>query len=185
DGIRDFHVTGVQTCALPVPGAAGGKDHAVRPVLHLRGDHPSRASGALVRIRAGARGLPGELRPAAAGLAGGHLPGVPRPVPAEDGLMTRKRQPLSTGSEWTFELSQAYDREIGRMAECYGLDIYANQIERITAEQMMDDYASVGMPIGYHLWSYGKHTLATEKGYTRGQMGLAYEIVINSDPCIA
>jgi len=41
------------------------------------------------------------------------------------------------------------------------------------------------MPLGYHHWSYGKHFLATEKGYKRGQMGLAYEIVINSDPCIA
>ncbi|MBB3102094.1 SpoVR family protein [Azomonas macrocytogenes] len=96
-----------------------------------------------------------------------------------------KRQPISTGSEWTFELIQEYDREIGRIAERYGLDTYPNQIEVITAEQMMDAYASVGMPIGYHHWSYGKHFLSTEKGYKRGQMGLAYEIVINSDPCIA
>ncbi len=96
-----------------------------------------------------------------------------------------KRQPLSTGSEWTFELIQAYDREIGRIAERYALDTYPNQIEVITAEQMMDAYASVGMPLGYHHWSYGKHFLSTEKSYSRGQMGLAYEIVINSDPCIA
>ncbi len=96
-----------------------------------------------------------------------------------------KRQPVSTGSEWTFELIQAYDREIGRIAARYGLETYPNQIEIITAEQMMDAYASVGMPIGYHHWSYGKHFLSTEKGYRRGQMGLAYEIVINSDPCIA
>jgi spore cortex formation protein SpoVR/YcgB (stage V sporulation) len=41
------------------------------------------------------------------------------------------------------------------------------------------------MPVNYHHWSFGKHFLATEKGYRRGQMGLAYEIVINSDPCIA
>ncbi len=78
-----------------------------------------------------------------------------------------------------------YDKEIARIAERYALDTYPNQIEVITAEQMMDAYASVGMPIGYHHWSYGKHFLATEKGYKRGQMGLAYEIVINSDPCIA
>ena len=96
-----------------------------------------------------------------------------------------KREPLSTGSEWTFELIRAYDREIARLAEGYGLDTYPNQIEVISAEQMMDAYASVGMPLGYHHWSYGKHFLATEKGYKRGQMGLAYEIVINSDPCIA
>lgn len=98
---------------------------------------------------------------------------------------SRKGQPLSTGSEWTFELIRAYDREIARIAERYALDTYPNQIEVITAEQMMDAYASVGMPIGYHHWSYGKHFLATEKGYKRGQMGLAYEIVINSNPCIA
>ncbi|MCQ4348933.1 SpoVR family protein [Pseudomonas stutzeri] len=97
----------------------------------------------------------------------------------------KKGQPLSTGSEWTFDLIRTYDREIARLAERYALDTYPNQIEVITAEQMMDAYASVGMPIGYHHWSYGKHFLSTEKGYKRGQMGLAYEIVINSDPCIA
>lgn len=96
------------------------------------------------------------------------------------------RQPISTGSEWTFELIREYDQEIGRIArDVYGLDTYPNQIEVITAEQMMDAYASVGMPLGYHHWSYGKHFLHTEKNYKRGQMGLAYEIVINSDPCIA
>ena len=96
------------------------------------------------------------------------------------------RQPISSGSEWTFELIREYDREIGRIAhDIYGLDTYPNQIELITAEQMMDAYASVGMPLGYHHWSYGKHFLHTEKHYKRGQMGLAYEIVINSDPCIA
>jgi spore cortex formation protein SpoVR/YcgB (stage V sporulation) len=41
------------------------------------------------------------------------------------------------------------------------------------------------MPVLYNHWSFGKHFLATEKGYRRGQMGLAYEIVINSNPCIA
>ena len=97
----------------------------------------------------------------------------------------KKGQPLSTGSEWSFDLIRTYDREIARLAERYALDTYPNQIEVITAEQMMDAYASVGMPIGYHHWSYGKHFLSTEKGYKRGQMGLAYEIVINSDPCIA
>ncbi len=97
-----------------------------------------------------------------------------------------KRQPISTGSEWTFDLVREYDKEIGRIAhEVYGLDTYPNQIEVISAEQMMDAYASVGMPLGYHHWSYGKHFLHTEKNYKRGQMGLAYEIVINSDPCIA
>jgi len=95
------------------------------------------------------------------------------------------RQVISDSSEWTFPLLERYDQEIGRIAAGYGLDTYANQIEVITAEQMMDAYSSVGMPLGYHHWSYGKQFVATEQHYRRGQMGLAYEIVINSDPCIA
>lgn len=96
-----------------------------------------------------------------------------------------KKKPLSTGSEWTFELIQAYDREIARIAKQFRLDTYPNQIEIISAEQMMDAYASVGMPIGYHHWSFGKHFVDVEKSYKRGQMGLAYELVINSNPCIS
>ena len=92
---------------------------------------------------------------------------------------------ISTGSEWTFELIQRYEHEIARIAKDFRLDTYPNQIEIITAEQMLDAYATVGLPIGYHHWSYGKHFLSSERGYKRGQMGLAYEIVINSNPCIA
>ena len=94
--------------------------------------------------------------------------------------------PISTGSEWTFDLVDEYDRQIRTIAvDEFKLDVYPNQLEVITAEQMMDAYASVGMPVNYHHWSYGKHFVATEKSYKRGQMGLAYEIVINSNPCIA
>ncbi|MDX2345974.1 MAG: SpoVR family protein [Legionella sp.] len=97
----------------------------------------------------------------------------------------KKKKPLSVTAEWTPELLQTYDREIGRLAKDFRLDTYPNQIEIITAEQMMDCYASVGMPIGYHHWSFGKHFVNVEKRYQRGEMGLAYELVINSNPCIA
>lgn len=97
----------------------------------------------------------------------------------------KKREPISTGSEWTFELIQRYDQEIARVAEHYGLDTYPNQIEVITSEQMMDAYSSVGMPLNYNHWSFGKQFVSTEQQYKRGQMGLAYEIVINSNPCIS
>jgi stage V sporulation protein R len=92
---------------------------------------------------------------------------------------------LSGGSEWTFDLIERYAHEIGRIAAEFGLDTYPNQIEIISAEQMMDAYSSVGMPVGYHHWSYGKQFLNVEQRYRRGYMGLAYEIVINSNPCIA
>jgi len=96
-----------------------------------------------------------------------------------------RRRPISEGSDWNFDLLRAYDREIARVAAEYGLDTYPNQIEVITSEQMIDAYSSVGMPVGYYHWSFGKHFMTTQKSYKRGQMGLAYEIVINSNPCIA
>ncbi|MBE01546.1 MAG: SpoVR family protein, partial [Euryarchaeota archaeon] len=77
-------------------------------------------------------------------------PNAPRSTPR------KAPEPISTTSEWTFELIQRYDEEIARCAEEFGLDTYPNQIEVISAEQMMDAYSSVGMPIGYHHWSFGK-----------------------------
>ena len=97
----------------------------------------------------------------------------------------RPMQPLPDPSDWTFELIERYHSAIAATAERFGLDTYPNQLEIITAEQMMDAYASVGMPVNYRHWSYGKEFLATERRYRRGHMGLAYEIVINSNPCIA
>ncbi len=97
----------------------------------------------------------------------------------------RSREPLSTEADWTFELLQDYEREIARIADNFGLDTYPNQIEIINSEQMMDAYASSAMPINYHHWSFGKHFLSVQNSYRRGHMGLAYEIVFNSNPCIA
>jgi len=130
-------------------------------------------------------------RPAADGAA------PPRPVyaersrPARFGLEqplppgARPEAPLPDPSDWTFELVERYHDVIRAAAKRFGLDTYPNQLEVITAEQMMDAYASVGMPVNYRHWSYGKEFIANEKSYRRGQMGLAYEIVINSDPCIS
>lgn len=97
----------------------------------------------------------------------------------------RAIEPLPDGPDWTFPLLEQYQAEIARVAEGYRLKTYPNQIEVISSEQMMDAYSSVGMPIGYHHWSFGKKFIHTEQTYKRGQMGLAYEIVINANPCIA
>lgn len=94
-------------------------------------------------------------------------------------------KPISTDSEWTFDKIREYDAQIARVAKEFRLDTYPNQIEIITSEQMMDAYSSVGMPLNYNHWSFGKQFVQTQQQYQRGQMGLAYEIVINSDPCIA
>ena len=103
------------------------------------------------------------------------------PLPLQD----RPAAPLPGPSDWSFELIEQYHKVIRDTAARFGLDTYPNQLEIITAEQMMDAYASVGMPVNYRHWSYGKEFIATEKNYKRGHMGLAYEIVINSNPCIS
>ena len=95
------------------------------------------------------------------------------------------RTALSQGSDWDFELIERYDTEIAAAAGEFGLDTYRNQIEIITSEQMLDAYASTGLPVLYPHWSYGKEFIRNEQAYRHGQQGLAYEIVINSDLCIA
>ncbi|MBL4910132.1 MAG: SpoVR family protein [Alteromonadaceae bacterium] len=97
----------------------------------------------------------------------------------------KRNRPLDDCADWTFNLLEQYQAEIERVAKHYRLDTYTNQIEVITTEQMMDAYASVGMPIGYNHWTFGKKFIQTEQTYKRGRMGLAYEIVINSNPCIS
>ena len=93
--------------------------------------------------------------------------------------------PISHGADWDFELLERYDIAIAQVAAEHGLETYPNQIEVITSEQMLDAYATSGLPIGYPHWSYGKEFIRNEQAYRRGMQGLAYEIVINSNPCIA
>lgn len=89
-------------------------------------------------------------------------------------------------ADWNFETLQRIHDAIALIARNeLGLDTYPNQIEIITSEQMLDAYASTGMPLFYKHWSFGKHFTQSEAGYRRGLMGLAYEIVINSNPCIS
>ena len=91
-----------------------------------------------------------------------------------------------SGDDWTEEILQRAWEEIEIIAkEELRSTYYKPQIEIVTAKQMLDAYTSVGMPIYYKHWSYGKEFVLSEKEYKAGRMGLAYEMVINSDPCIA
>ena len=100
--------------------------------------------------------------------------------------MTTSTERLFEGADWDFaQLQRIHDacEEIAHGE--LGLDTYPNQIEIITAEQMLDAYSSAGMPLFYKHWSFGKHFVHHETFYRRGLKGLAYEIVINSSPCIS
>ncbi|HLG87092.1 MAG TPA: SpoVR family protein [Alphaproteobacteria bacterium] len=100
--------------------------------------------------------------------------------------LDRTRDPKGAGFDWDFDgLQRAYDKVSDIALGELKLDIYPNQIEVITSEQMLDAYSSIGMPLMYKHWSFGKHFARDELLYRHGLRNLAYEIVINSNPCIA
>lgn len=112
-------------------------------------------------------------------------PEMPPPAGSPTVADSARAAPLFTGAEWSFDLlKRAHDTiaeiAVGEM----GLDIYPTQIEVITSEQMLDAYTSIGMPLLYRHWSFGKRFAHEEMLYRRGAQGLAYELVINSNPCI-
>ena len=93
---------------------------------------------------------------------------------------------LFDGPDWTFETMERTYNAIEEIAiGDLGLDIYPNQIEIISSEQMLDAYSSTGMPLMYRHWSFGKTFVSEERKYRKGLRGLAYEIIINSSPCIS
>lgn len=66
----------------------------------------------------------------------------------------------------------------------YELDVYPNTIEIIRSDQMLDAYTTTGLPDSYPHWSHGKRRMIEERDYDASKH-LAYEIVINSEPCLA
>jgi len=102
-------------------------------------------------------------------------------------MVARANKPalLFSGSDWDFaKLSRVYGEIEALGREELHLDTYPVQMEIISSEQMLDAYSSVGMPLMYGHWSFGKHFLHHELLYRKGGRGLAYELVINSNPCI-
>ena len=94
--------------------------------------------------------------------------------------------PLFMEAEWDFNTLDRTYKAIEEIAlNDLKLDVYPNQIEVISSEQMLDAYSSLGMPLMYNHWSFGKLFAREETLYRGGYTGLAYEIVINSNPCIS
>src|ERR1700733_4091982 len=97
-----------------------------------------------------------------------------------------ERTPLFTESSWDFPGLDRVYRTIEDVAlNDLKLDVYPNQIEVISSEQMLDAYSSLAMPLMYNHWSFGKLFAREEALYRMGYSALAYEIVINSSPCIS
>jgi spore cortex formation protein SpoVR/YcgB (stage V sporulation) len=95
------------------------------------------------------------------------------------------QNPLFIGYDWDINLIEKLWKRIDFYGKKMGLDYYPPKFEVITSEQMIDAYSSNGMPIYYNHWSFGKNFIKTMDNYKKGKMGLAYEMVINSNPCLA
>src|SRR3546814_6128369 len=105
-----------------------------------------------------------------------YLSGVPRAVPearrARDGgsgMSGAGKGLLFDGSDWDFDRIRRVHEAVAEVAErTLKLDTYPNQIEVITAEQMLDAYSSTGMPLFYKHWSFGKQFVHHELLYRKG-----------------
>lgn len=88
---------------------------------------------------------------------------------------------LFENNEWNFETLSKVWKEVEKIAtDELRLDMYPMTIEIISADQMLDAYASHGLPVHYNHWSIGKRYLRDLHGYQSGKQNLAFEIIINA-----
>ncbi len=88
-------------------------------------------------------------------------------------------------SEWSLSELEAWDERIREKVEAFGLDVYEQEFEVCDQDAMLGYMAYHGMPSHYPHWSYGKSFEQLRTMYSYGVQGLPYEMVINSDPCLA
>lgn len=74
---------------------------------------------------------------------------------------------------------------IEALAKKLGLDFYEQEFELIGYKDMLAYESYVGMPSRYPHWSFGKSYEKNKTLYRFNLTGLPYEMVINSDPCLA
>ena len=74
---------------------------------------------------------------------------------------------------------------IEKLALDLGLSCYPQEFEISDQAQMLGYMAYSGLPSHYPHWSYGKAYERLKTMYDYGVTGLPYEMVINSNPCLA
>lgn len=95
-----------------------------------------------------------------------------------------KNKYLIKSQDWNeASLEKAWD-VIKKLAAKYDLDYYEPQFEIVTYEQMIEAYTHIGLPTYFNHWTLGKDYLETAHDYAHGNCGLAYEMIINSDPAV-
>jgi len=80
---------------------------------------------------------------------------------------------------------EEWNKQIEKLVRAAGLDCYEQHFEICSYEDMLCYEAYLGMPSRYPHWSFGKAYERQKSFYQKNLVGLPYELVINSDPCIA
>jgi len=86
-----------------------------------------------------------------------------------------------------YEISELveWESKIRAKADEFGLTYYPQEYEICDHYGMMGYMSYSGMPSHYPHWSFGKAYEKLKTLYDHGVSGLAYELVINSNPAIA
>src|SRR5215210_2399570 len=88
-------------------------------------------------------------------------------------------------TSWTLSDLERWDDRIREKVAEFGLDCYPQEFEVCDQNAMLGYMAYHGMPSHYPHWSFGKAFEQTKTMYDHGVSGLPYEMVINSNPCLA
>lgn len=88
-------------------------------------------------------------------------------------------------ADYTLKELALWDTKIENIVREIGLDCYEQDFELCSYEEMLCYEAYVGMPSHYPHWSYGKGYERLKSFYKYNLVGLPYEMVINSNPCVA
>lgn len=88
-------------------------------------------------------------------------------------------------SEFSINELEQWNERIEACAREMGLDFYPQEFEICSYEEMLGYEAYNGMPSHYPHWSYGKAFDRLHTFYRYNLTGLPYEMVINSNPCLA
>lgn len=86
---------------------------------------------------------------------------------------------------YTFKELEYWNEKIEGIAKDFGLDYYPQEFEIIDYNDMLAYEVYLGMPARYPHWSFGKAYDRLKTLYQYNLTGLPYEMVINSDPCLA
>lgn len=87
--------------------------------------------------------------------------------------------------EYSITELNVWNDKIEELVSQVGLNCYSQEFEICSYEDMLCYEAYVGMPSHYPHWSFGKSYDKQKTLYRYNLTGLPYEMVINSNPCIA